>query len=284
MTGFWSRLFGGALGKSAGTQPIAVARAEDAGSPAPEPAASQAESGAIFEREMREILDAALRDRQASELSCSSAPMVTEHPTFPLAGTADFLEAAQLCTPETTIAVAEGEKGALAVFAEGIGQIGRISPRHPVARALAAGDVVLHASINSFGGDPFGLRLRVVTGPAGAIWSLPAPSPSRTYPVSLVGEQYYAGTVAALRVGDEARIWREPDNPYDALALAVSDAAGRMIGYVPKDCFLQRAIHDEEKACRATIGLIAPGAQGFTQVCLDVELVAGPTEERKFEG
>ena len=104
----------------------------------------------------------------------------------------------------------------------------------------------------------------------------------KAYPVSLVGEQHYQAAIGQLRQGDRVTVWHEPDNPYDDLALAVTDGAGRTIGYVPKDCFLQRAVHEEGQGCRATVGFLGRGDKGFTHVSLDAELCDEPIEERKY--
>jgi hypothetical protein len=104
----------------------------------------------------------------------------------------------------------------------------------------------------------------------------------RKFPVSLVGEQHYRAAVAAIGVGDEVRIWHEPGNPYDAFALAVTDARGQTLGYLPKDCFLRRAVHDEGKGCSGTVLNLHKGERGFTQVTIEVELGGEPVQQREF--
>lgn len=51
----------------------------------------------------------------------------------------------------------------------------------------------------------------------------------------LAGWRYYSGPElwSELRVGDELELTREPENPYDANAIAVS-WRGRKLGYLPR--------------------------------------------------
>ncbi len=57
---------------------------------------------------------------------------------------------------------------------------------------------------------------------------------SKTY--SIVGMNFAKSEsiVAALKPGDELTLIREPSNPFDPLAIAIYDAEGRKIGFVPK--------------------------------------------------
>jgi len=77
-------------------------------------------------------------------------------------------------------------------------------------------------------------------------------------------------------------IVHEPDNPYDGLALAVVTVSGDTIGYVPRDCWLQDAVHDDGKGCDATIKSIGCGEGGKLGVVLDVCLNSKGFGERQF--
>lgn len=53
----------------------------------------------------------------------------------------------------------------------------------------------------------------------------------------IVGSQYRTGArvaIAALRTGEVLTLRREPDNPHDRNAVAVYDACGEHLGYVPR--------------------------------------------------
>jgi hypothetical protein len=167
--------------------------------------------------------------------------------------------------------------------------VGRITSKHRVARHLETGVKVLHCSANCVGGpDARGLypppTVRLVTGHERAIWAMPSPASPRTYPVTLVGEQHYQGAIARCRVGDPVRIWREPSNPHDEDAFAVARLDGATLGYIPRDSFLQRAVHEEDKEIGARILSIEEDrrGQGFTHVVLEVTFDGKPVEERAF--
>ena len=57
---------------------------------------------------------------------------------------------------------------------------------------------------------------------------------SKTY--SIVGMNFAKSEaiVAALKPGAELTLIREPSNPFDPLAIAVYDAEGRKLGFIPK--------------------------------------------------
>ncbi len=57
---------------------------------------------------------------------------------------------------------------------------------------------------------------------------------SKTY--SIVGSNFVKAEaiVAALQPGAELTLIREPSNPFDPLAVAIYDAEGRKLGFVPK--------------------------------------------------
>lgn len=72
------------------------------------------------------------------------------------------------------------------------------------------------------------------------------------YLVGIVGEASYQPAVRRCRAGQSVSIDPEPTNSYDPLALRVS-AAGRTIGYIARDHWLQNAVHKQGKTLRATI-------------------------------
>ena len=104
----------------------------------------------------------------------------------------------------------------------------------------------------------------------------------RTYQLGVVGEANYQPAIRRCSVGQCVHIVHEPDNPYDDLALAVVTESGDTIGYVPRDCWLQGALHDEGKGCDATIKSIGSGDSGKLGVVLDVCLNSKGVAERGF--
>src|SRR5262245_49176112 len=96
-----------------------------------------------------------------------------EHATFRLGGAKEFQEALSQCTMSMPVLIEPGEGDLRVTTVTGV-QIGRITTRHPVAKALGTGQVVLHSSVNSVGADQTGsyeARLRVVTGSPTTVWS-----------------------------------------------------------------------------------------------------------------
>jgi hypothetical protein len=95
---------------------------------------------------------------------------------------------------------------------------------------------------------------------------------ARTYQLGIVGESNYQRAIGRCSTGDAVQIVHEPDNPYDDCALAVVTMDGETIGYIPRACWLQDAIHDEGKGCDAAIKSINTAGDGLLGVVLDVTL------------
>ena len=94
----------------------------------------------------------------------------------------------------------------------------------------------------------------------------------KTYPVGIVGEANYQASIRRCGTGQRVHILRQPDNPYDADALAVVTIDGETIGYIARDCWLQGAIHDEGRGCEASIMEISRAGNGNLGVVLEVML------------
>jgi hypothetical protein len=106
-------------------------------------------------------------------------------------------------------------------------------------------------------------------------------SSARTYPLGIVGESNYQGAIERCSPGQAVDVLHEPDNPYDDLALAVV-VHGQTIGYIPRECWLQEAIHEEGKGCTASIKSIDRADVGYLAVVLDVSLNADGVRQRAF--
>ena len=104
----------------------------------------------------------------------------------------------------------------------------------------------------------------------------------KLYPVGIVGESNYQGSIRRCMAGQRVEIVHEPDNPYDSNALAVVTESGETIGYIARDCWLQDAIHEEGHGCEATIKEIMTAEIGQLGVVLDVSVGGGPVPRRPF--
>lgn len=109
-----------------------------------------------------------------------------------------------------------------------------------------------------------------------------APSRARAYRLGLVGERNYQAAIKRCREGEVVTLVHEPDNPYDDLAIAAVCPRGRVLGYVARDAWLREAVHDDGKACTATIASIASAEKGLRGVVLEVTLCKGPIQRRDF--
>ena len=75
---------------------------------------------------------------------------------------------------------------------------------------------------------------------------------------------------------------REPANPFDTGAIVAAMPGGATIGYVPRDSFLRRAVHEEGKGTIARVALLQPGKRGFVEVVLEVALTGRELGERAY--
>lgn len=104
---------------------------------------------------------------------------------------------------------------------------------------------------------------------------------SKTYNVGLVGESFFQRTIERCREGDPVVLFREAGNPYDPRAIVCVTADGDPIGYIARDHFLMRAVHDEKQGCEAEIGSIR-GSSGKLGVVILASLCDEPLGERRF--
>lgn len=165
---------------------------------------------------------------------------------------------------------------------------GALPRRGHLCKAVLDGARVGHASWHSIGeaddeGCPSSLRLRVVLVEEGEHFEMPPIRPPRTYQVGLVGESNYQSAIRRCTAGQRVEIVHERGNPYDDLALVVVTERGDTIGYVPRDCWLQGAVHDEGKGCDATIKSVGSGDSGKLGVVLDVCLNTEEVGAREFK-
>lgn len=99
--------------------------------------------------------------------------------------------------------------------------------------------------------------------------------PVKWYPVGLVGEQHYQAAIERAAAGDAAAVLAEQGNPFDAAALAVVDADGATLGYVPRGHWLGRALLEEGKGCRAQVQSTGTGERAMLGIVIAVALTEG---------
>lgn len=79
------------------------------------------------------------------------------------------------------------------------------------------------------------------------------------YSVHLVGESHYQEACAAAKFRDVVVLVPEPDNRHDPRAVRALDARGCVLGYVPRDHWLQRVVADEGRSVEARVAEILGG-------------------------
>lgn len=103
----------------------------------------------------------------------------------------------------------------------------------------------------------------------------------RAYNVGLVGERSYQEAIGMCREGETVRLVREPSNPFDKKAIAAICPRGNVIGYIGRDHFLQRVVHEEGRGAVTKILSLNTG-QVATGVVLKAYLTHAPLPERNF--
>lgn len=158
--------------------------------------------------------------------------------------------------------------------------VGRLTTRSKVGTALAAGQGVARAQVNSVSPDDkqggmIIMRVTVWTGSPGSIYTPPVHI-EPTYLAPVVGEQYHVEAVGKCRAGEPVTLVHEQGNPHDPLALAVLSVRGECVGYIPRDHWLRRAVMEDRRGCYALIREIIPGQKGRRQIVLSAQLRTGP--------
>jgi len=95
----------------------------------------------------------------------------------------------------------------------------------------------------------------------------------RQYRVGLVGEANYQQAIKRGRVGVPVDLVHEPENPHDSTAISARIPGGGIIGYVPRDNWIKRAMLDEQWTIRARIGAIQGEEHGNLGVVLDLVML-----------
>jgi hypothetical protein len=192
----------------------------------------------------------------------------------------DAIWSAGLCDP-VTIEESFDRPADLDVVTAAGERLGRLSATSWVAKALEEGLIVHHASVNSlnYDADPPSVRIRVAVGESTEEYA--TPNPPRTYSIGLVGESNYQSSIQTCLAGQHVRVFHEIGNPYDPLALVVVTALGDTIGYIPRENWLRRAIHEEAKGCDAHIRSIQ-GDVGRVGVVIQVSLNPRGVETRPY--
>lgn len=96
----------------------------------------------------------------------------------------------------------------------------------------------------------------------------------RTYSVNIVGESYRQEEIRRTRSGEAVKLFHEVDNAHDERAIAVFNARGEQIGFLPRDGWLTDALIDQGREYRASVKeIVAPtGSRRHAAVILEVVL------------
>jgi hypothetical protein len=203
--------------------------------------------------------------------------------THKLNGARECRDAIADAQTKDPLSITRGSKGLRFLDAQGR-LLGSLSARHELAVRLEAGEHVLHCSAMSVYGRcdmrPDGMiSVHVATGSKAESyerWGGPEPRASRAYPVNIVGESHYQDAIRATWEGDPVVLYRESGNPHDPRAIVAKTAAGLTIGYLPRDSWLQRVVHDEGDGATATIMSLHPGPP--VAVVLEVAVIGTPLD------
>lgn len=204
--------------------------------------------------------------------------MLTEK-TFRPGGKKDFQVAISYAKVGDKLEVLhDPDKEACYLICDGDGEpVGALSSRHWVSLDLEMGREILHASVNSRGEDDEGydtLTVRIVTGEPGEKLPEPVVQQAKVYRANIVGESYRQSAISQTKVGDAVTLSHDVANRYDPRAIAVMNAAGQQIGFLPRGGWLTDALLDEGKSYVARIGQIHRPEIGrpHAAVVLDVVL------------
>ena len=113
---------------------------------------------------------------------------------------------------------------------------------------------------------------------------MPSPTTAKKYPTSIVGERSYQPAIKRCREGEPVTLMLEPDNPYDADAIAVVSKRGETIGYLARSCWIREPVLEEGKGCVATIASIQSGEKSIIGVVLEASICPQPLASRSFKG
>lgn len=101
----------------------------------------------------------------------------------------------------------------------------------------------------------------------------PPPAPPRKYTVGIAGESHRQPAIARTTVGERVSITHDSSNAFDRRAMAVLNARGEQIGFLPRDGWLTRALLDEQKGCDACVAEIHRPAAGRPHAAVVLEVV-----------
>ncbi len=93
----------------------------------------------------------------------------------------------------------------------------------------------------------------------------------RNYKLGLKGESNYQPAIRRCRVGMPIELVHEPKNKFDKRAICAKIPGGEIIGYAPRESWVQRAMIDEEWTIKARIFAInGSSSAGNLGVVLEV--------------
>ena len=78
-------------------------------------------------------------------------------------------------------------------------------------------------------------RIEQITVPPDCLDVLPEEERLARVEIEIVGESHYQTAIARCRTGERVLLIRQPDNPYDKNAVAVTRTDGAILGYISRD-------------------------------------------------
>jgi hypothetical protein len=103
----------------------------------------------------------------------------------------------------------------------------------------------------------------------------------KSYLVGITGETEHQPAIERCVIGERVEIIHTADHPVDPLTLVVVSPRKEVLGYIPSNGWLGKAIHKKGLVCDAIImGIRSPGRDMPLGVVLSVQLV----EDRCHQG
>ena len=107
------------------------------------------------------------------------------------------------------------------------------------------------------------------------------PKPVSLFQCHVAGFPYYQGPmiISNLKPGEQLKLLREPNNPYDSKAIAVFTSNGHKLGYVPRTHNpLPADLMDNGHKLTASLSSVSPDMGEYS--CLEMEIfVVGESKQ-----
>ena len=71
-------------------------------------------------------------------------------------------------------------------------------------------------------------------------------------------------TIRGLKSGDALKLIPEPDNQYDKTAVRIETVDGKQVGYVKRDSWLTKVVHEKKLIPKVMVHQIIGGGEGMS--------------------